>query len=49
MVNWQAASEYELKQYQAIHSFLSHRVNLIHYLFHTERPILNYSPDKIIT
>ena len=49
MVNWQAASEYELKQYQAIHSFLSHRVNIIHYLFHNERPILNNFPDKIIT
>lgn len=49
MVNWQAASEYELKQHQAIHSFLSHRVHLIHYLFHNERPTLNDSPDKIIT
>ena len=49
MVNWQTASKYELKQYQTISSFLSHRVNLIHYLFNTERPMLSNSPDKIIT
>lgn len=49
MLNWRAASEYELKQYQSIHSFLSHRTHLVHYLFHQELPILNHPPDKVIT
>jgi len=49
MVNWQSASEEELKQFQVISSFLSHRGSLIQYLFHPEKPNLNASPDKIIS
>jgi hypothetical protein len=49
MFNWQSASEQELKQFQVISSFLSHRVNLIQYLFHSDIPKLNSSPEKIIS
>jgi hypothetical protein len=49
MVNWQTASEYELKQIQVISSFMSHRANLVQYMFHPEKPNLNYPPEKIIS
>lgn len=49
MLNWQnATSLYELKQLEAISSFLTHRKNLIQFLFHPEILKLNLSPEKIL-
>ncbi len=49
MTNWQTASEYELKQYEAISSFLNGRKQLLRYLFHNREPRLNSSPKQIIS
>lgn len=48
MVNWQTASEYELRQYEAISFFLTDRKHLLQYLFHDEHPRLKSPPKQVL-
>lgn len=48
MLNWKGSSEYEEIQFQAISGFLSHRPQLIGFLFNPCYPKLIFSPEKIV-
>ena len=48
MQNWKEASDFEKIQFQAILGFLSHRPQLITFLFSPLHPRLREAPEKIV-
>ena len=46
MVSWENASSFEKKQLEVISRFLSHRPNLVKFLFEATRPRLTSSPES---